>query len=247
MAQNIYDNADFFAGYSQFARSREGLAGAPEWPSLKAMLPDLTGARVLDLGCGFGHFSRWATEAGASKVTGVDLSERMLEQAESLTTDSRISYQRGDLSLLEFPQESFDLVYSSLAFHYLPDCLTVFKAIRERLIPGGHFVFSVEHPLFTAPLNPHWQTEEDGTVSWALNNYLVEGKRVTNWVSSGVVKYHRSLETYLKCLLENGFSLNHLIEWRPNASQLQEHPEWTSELHRPMFLLLGAVASSEGS
>lgn len=62
MTQNIYDQADFFAGYSQLPRSLHGLDGAPEWPDLQAMLPDLKGKRVLDLGCGFGWFCRWAAD-----------------------------------------------------------------------------------------------------------------------------------------------------------------------------------------
>ncbi len=242
MSQNIYDNADFFAGYSQFARSREGLAAAPEWPSLQTMLPDLTGARVLDLGCGFGYFSRWAAEAGAEKVIGVDLSDKMLEQARLLTQDDKISFVKGDLAKLELPQESFNLVYSSLAFHYLPDCDSVFKAIREHLEIGGNFVFSVEHPLYTAPLNPTWKTNEDGSVDWPLNNYSLEGKRITDWITAGVIKYHRTMETYLRCLLTNSFSLQALAEWKPSKTDLTKHPEWSTELHRPMFLLISAVA-----
>ena len=71
MAQNIYDDPAFFEGYSQFARSKDGLAGAAEWPSLKAMLPPLKGAQVLDLGCGFGPFCRYAVEQGAAGVLRV--------------------------------------------------------------------------------------------------------------------------------------------------------------------------------
>ena len=41
MAQNIYDNEAFFAGYSRLPRSIEGLDGAPEWPALRALLPEL--------------------------------------------------------------------------------------------------------------------------------------------------------------------------------------------------------------
>ncbi|RUW96707.1 SAM-dependent methyltransferase, partial [Mesorhizobium sp. M8A.F.Ca.ET.023.01.1.1] len=52
MAQNIYDQPEFFAGYSQLGRSVEGLDGAAEWPALRAMLPDVTGLRIVDLGCG---------------------------------------------------------------------------------------------------------------------------------------------------------------------------------------------------
>lgn len=58
MTQNIYDTQAFFDGYSQLPRSREGLAGAPEWPSVRALLPDFSGQTVLDLGCGYGWLSR---------------------------------------------------------------------------------------------------------------------------------------------------------------------------------------------
>lgn len=52
MAQKIYDTPDFFSGYSQLPRQVQGLNGAPQWPALRAMLPNLAGKRVADLGCG---------------------------------------------------------------------------------------------------------------------------------------------------------------------------------------------------
>jgi hypothetical protein len=45
MTQNIYDNESFFAVYSRLPRSVEGLDGAPEWPTLRAMLPEVSGRR----------------------------------------------------------------------------------------------------------------------------------------------------------------------------------------------------------
>lgn len=83
MAQNIYDRPDFFEGYSQLGRSVEGLAGAVEWPALRSMLPGLGGLRVVDLGCGFGWFCRWAREQGAAQVLGLDVSERVAYPAVS--------------------------------------------------------------------------------------------------------------------------------------------------------------------
>ena len=62
MAQNIYDDEEFFVAYSGLRRSVEGLDGAPEWPTLRSMLPPMSGLRVVDLGCGFGWFTRWAVE-----------------------------------------------------------------------------------------------------------------------------------------------------------------------------------------
>src|SRR4051794_26569872 len=110
MPQNIYDDPDFFAGYSQFRRSREGLVGAPEWPIVRSMLPALAGLRVLDLGCGFGAFDRWAHEMGAAHVLGIDLSEKMLAQARAQAPASGVTYRLGDIEQLALPDASFDLV-----------------------------------------------------------------------------------------------------------------------------------------
>lgn len=131
MAQNIYDNPAFFEGYAQLPRSVQGLDGAPEWPALKAMLPDLTGKSVVDLGCGYGWFCRAARELGAADVTGVDISEKMLARAAELTADPQIHYQRSDLESLKLNENSLDLVYSSLALHYLPELDTLFARVQR--------------------------------------------------------------------------------------------------------------------
>jgi ubiquinone/menaquinone biosynthesis C-methylase UbiE len=115
MAQNIYDNPEFFEGYSRLSRSIEGLDGAAEWPALRALLPELRGLRVLDLGCGFGWFCRWAREQGAAQVLAIDLSERMLARARATTADAAITYTRADMERLDLPEATFDLAYSSLA------------------------------------------------------------------------------------------------------------------------------------
>src|SRR5262245_12208355 len=114
MPQNIYDDQNFFSEYANLRRSREGLAGAQEWPSMRALLPDLKGKRVLDLGCGYGWFSRWAKEQGAAGVMGVDASEKMLAKARDMTADPSIDYVKADIEMFELPTGSFDLVYSSL-------------------------------------------------------------------------------------------------------------------------------------
>jgi SAM-dependent methyltransferase len=240
MPQNIYDNPEFFAGYSQFQRSREGLSGAPEWPALRDMLPPMQGLRVLDLGCGFGAFARWAAEMGAQQVLGIDLSEKMLEEAQARTQNPRVTYRLGDITRIDLTDDSFDLVYSSLAFHYVEDFGAICATVRRLLAPGGRFVFSVEHPLFTAPSNPEWQTDASGDKIWPLNDYLREGERVRNWVTPGVLKQHRTVAAYVNSLLENGFLLTRLVEWGPTPEQIEVWPDLVDELHRPTFMLVGA-------
>ncbi|HIF6774977.1 TPA: class I SAM-dependent methyltransferase, partial [Serratia marcescens] len=119
MTQNIYDNQAFFDGYAQLSRSQHGLDGAPEWPAIRRILPDLQGKSVVDLGCGYGWFCRSAREQGAASVLGLDVSEKMLAKAREMTADAGIAYRRQDLAQLQLPPESYDLVYSSLTLHYL--------------------------------------------------------------------------------------------------------------------------------
>ena len=240
MAQNIYDNDDFFEGYSRLLRSVEGLNGAPEWPALRAQLPDLKGRRVLDLGCGFGWFCRWAREQGAAQVLGTDVSERMLERAKSDTQDAAITYRRADLERLELAAGSFDLAYSSLALHYIAQLDRLMMQVHRALVPGGSLVVSVEHPIFTAPAEPGWSTGAAGRKSWPVDGYLDEGPRSTDWLAKGVIKRHRTVGTYVNMLVRLGFTLTHLEEWGPTAEQIAARPEWAIERDRPLFMLLAA-------
>ncbi|MFC7541212.1 class I SAM-dependent methyltransferase [Siccirubricoccus deserti] len=162
MAQNIYDTSEFFEGYSRLDRSVHGLDGAPEWPAIKTMLPDLQGRRLIDLGCGFGWFARWARTQGASYVLGLDLSENMLARAKADTADPAIRYARADLETLELPEGAFDLAYSSLAFHYIEDFGRLARTVFRALVPAAHLVFTIEHPIYMASTRPGWLVREDG-------------------------------------------------------------------------------------
>jgi SAM-dependent methyltransferase len=248
---NIYDDEQFFSGYSRLPRSVAGLDGAPEWPSLRALLPDLRGRHVLDLGCGFGWFCRWAREQGAAGVLGIDVSERMLARAEASTHDPAIVYSRADLEELDLPGESFDLVYSSLAFHYLVNLEALLTQVYRALVPGGRLVFSVEHPLYTAPSDLTWSVNAAGRKTWPIDRYLEEGPRSRDWLTRGVIKQHRTLATYINLLLRLGFTLTHVEEWGPTDEQIAAQPHLADERQRPTFLLVAArrppTASSSGA
>ena len=240
MAQNVYDNPDFFAGYSQLSRQVHGLDGAPEWPAIRAMLPDMTGRRVADLGCGFGWASRWFREHGAASVTGYDLSHNMIARARVDTSDPAIDYRIADLETLALPEAAFDLVYSALAFHYVADFDRLIRMIHEALAPGGDLVFTIEHPIFMAAAHPHWVLDEDGRKTWPVNGYSIEGERRTDWFAKGVLKHHRTLATTLNTLIGAGFALRRIEEFAPTQQQIDAMPDLAEELERPMMLLISA-------
>src|SRR5690606_27210039 len=143
-------------GYSQLPRQIHGLDGAPEWPAVRAMLPDLTGKRVADLGCRFGWASRWTRARGPAAVLGIDLSQNMIARAKRDTADEAIEYRIADIETLSLPKVAFDLIYSTLTFRYVADFASLIQMIHNTLVPGGDLVFTIEHPIFMAAAHPHW-------------------------------------------------------------------------------------------
>ena len=240
MTQNIYDNPAFFAEYSRLRRSVEGLDGAPEWPALRALVPELKGRSVVDLGCGFGWFSRFAREQGAARVLGLDLSENMIARARRDTPDPAIEYGIADLDHLALETGTFDVAYSSLAFHYVENFDRLVQAIYDALVPGAHLVFTIEHPIYMASLNPGWQVGENGQKRWPVDHYSIEGQRTTDWLAKGVVKYHRTIGTTLNALMRGGFAIRHVEEWRPTPAQIDANPDLAEEMERPMILIVDA-------
>ena len=131
---------------------------APEWPYLRNMLgSSVSSVRVLDLGCGFGWFCRWARDEGdAVSVHGIDVSENMLKRARawpSSDSDGKavITYEIGDLETIQLPKQGYDVVYSSLALHYIPDLARLIAEIRKTLVPGGRFCLLGRTPHLHSP------------------------------------------------------------------------------------------------
>ncbi|WP_447879754.1 class I SAM-dependent methyltransferase [Serratia fonticola] len=238
MSQNIYDNQTFFDGYAQLSRSVQGLDGAPEWSTIRSILPDLQGKKVVDLGCGYGWFCRSAREQGAAQVLGMDLSEKMLGKAKEMTKDPAIEYRQQDLEALQLPAASFDLVYSSLTLHYIEDLGKLFATVYQALVNGGEFIFTAEHPIYTAPKHQGWLVDEAEQKSWPINGYQQEGQRISNWLAEGVIKQHRMLGTYINLLVQQGFTIRYLNEWGPSAQQIADNPALDEEKERPMIFIL---------
>lgn len=242
MKQNKYDDAAFFTKYSQMARSIGGLEAAGEWPAFRELLPELCEKDVLDLGCGFGWHCRYARTQQARSVVGVDLSEKMLARARESTHDPAIQYRRLAIEDIDFSAEEFDVVISSLALHYVERFDLVCRNVRHCLKAGGTFVFSVEHPVFTARAAQDWSYGPHGErLHWPVDQYQEEGPRQARFLEQEVVKYHRTVATYVNTLIDSGFTLTKLCEPHPTQELLDTDPEWQDEMRRPMFLLMAAV------
>lgn len=241
MKENKYDDSTFFEQYSQMSRSVDGLKGAGEWHVLKQMLPDFTGKRVLDLGCGFGWHCEYAVEHGAKSVVGLDLSENMLEEARKRNNSPSIEYKQMAVEDFEFRPSTFDVVLSSLTFHYLESFGEVCNNVHRCLSSGGTFVFSVEHPIFTAYGTQDWYYDKEGNIMhWPVDRYFNEGLRKASFLGEEVMKYHKTLTTYVNSLVKAGFEITGLVEPEPDADMLNTVPGMKNELRRPMMLIISA-------
>ncbi|MSQ12288.1 MAG: class I SAM-dependent methyltransferase [Dehalococcoidia bacterium] len=240
--QNIYDDPDFFAGYSTLERFGAGWERAGERTDLLALFPKLDGLRALDLGCGAGQLAHYLAANGAAEVLGVDISERMLALARTGWAHPRVTYRREALEKAAFPPARFDLVVSSLALHYVEDYQGLVSRIAQWLAPGGVLVYSTEHPIYTACLpGDGWVLDDEGRrTGWRVDRYADEGVREEHWFVPGVRKVHRTLATLVNGLLDAGLVVERVVEPVPSEQWLQDHPLARDERRRPTFILVRA-------
>jgi SAM-dependent methyltransferase len=246
--QNVYDDPEFLAGYSQLERFGREWGAAYEHAAFTSLLPDIAGTRVLDLGCGTGQLSLHLAQAGAAEVVGVDVSEAMLAFARSERAHPRVSYVRESMESVTFPPGGFDLIVSSLALHYVDEYAGLASRIGTWLTSGGVLVLSTEHPIMTARASDDgWLRDRDGAPqSWTIDRYGVEGLREEHWFREGVQKFHRTVSTLLNGLIDAGLTIERVVEPMPDEATLRDHPEWIHELKRPIFLLVRARKDQGG-
>lgn len=241
--QNIYDNETFFEGYKTLRAAETNYNDLLEKPAMAKMLPDLTEKSVLDLGCGYGHNCIDFVHRGAKRVVGVDISEKMLEVAKSESANEKIEYVNMSMTDIAKLGESFDFIYSSLAFHYIKDFDAFAKEMYSVLNVGGQLLFSQEHPIITATIdgNGHFNKNLKGKrVSYTFSNYNEPGERKVHWYVDGVIKYHRTFSNVINALAKAGFVIEENCEPVPEEWAIKKLPTAVKEYIKPNFLIVKA-------
>ena len=240
--QNIFDDPTFFEGYRALRENPYSANELIEKPALFALSPALTGKRVLDMGCGYGENCREFVRLGAADVVGIDISEKMLAVAAEENACERVRFLRWSMSDLAVLPGEFDVIFSSLAMHYVKDFPALARAAYAHLAHGGYLIFSQEHPLSTAKTdNIYWERDAEGNIlHYRLTNYSEPGIRHTRWFVDGVEKYHRTFSDILNALIAAGFTIDTVAEPIPTEEIMRQFPRYRNDLHKPDFLLLKA-------
>jgi len=220
-------------------------------PALFQLLPDVSGRRVLDAGCGEGYLCRKLAKLGA-RVTGVDFSREMLALARERTDPQLgIRYVHGNCESMGFLHPaSFDIVVSSMVLQDLADHQAAFRSVHRALVEGGIFVFSIAHPCFATP-NCGWVRNSEGhKLYWKVDRYFSEEAYQQPWppdAEEGVLLFHRTLSNYLRTLLRTGFALLDVVEPKPADDMLAKYPEFRDDLRMSHFIVFKARKADPGA
>lgn len=232
----FYDNAAIFQTYTARRSRSDNPNDLLEKPVLIELTGDLTDLRILDLGCGDAGFGREALGQGCRSYTGVEGSHNMAEAARQNLMGTTGTVTQTTVETWKYPADAFDLVISRLVLHYIEDVESVFGKIHRSLVPGGRFVFSVEHPVITC-CDRGWQGNGPRQ-DWVVDDYFHSGQRVTSWMGGQVVKYHRSVEDYFVGLQNAGFVVENLREATPRRERFADAGTFQRRQRIPLFLIL---------
>ncbi len=190
--------------------------GFLERPALRSLVPaDLEGAAVLEAGCGSGAQAQWLLEQGAD-VTGIDISPRMVEEAERRCAP-RGRFLVADLAApLPLEPRSLDGITCSLALHYIADWSVPLRSFASSLRPGGWAVISLDHPF-----GPPTRSQRGGYFDTELvsDTWRKADVEVTQQF------WRRPLAATLGAFADAGFLVDRVAEAQPSAEAVRLFPE----------------------
>jgi SAM-dependent methyltransferase len=212
-------------------------------PVTLQLLGDVSGKRILDLGCGEGSYARAIAQLGAS-VVGVDSSERLIEIARQRTAACNLNLEfvctsAGHLTM--FPDADFDVVLASMSLMSVADYPAAIHEIWRVLRRTRSFWMSILHPCFSAR-GSEWCRSSDGKpLHFAVDRYFDRGswgEKIALSFSRPVVRYHRPLEDYMAAPLRCGLALRAFHEPCASDAHLGRSARFWTLRRIPYFLFM---------
>jgi len=200
------------------------------------LIGDVSGRDVLDAGGGEGRTARILARKGA-RVTGVDLSERMIDLARAQERREPLGIRYEAWSICDMPDLEDDSFDAALAVMALMDCPDYEGAVREFarvLRPGGMLAYMICHPCFIYG-TLGWEERDGQHVAIRVADYLQEPITRTSWQFGAApdcgdvepfdaVYFNRTLSSYLNPLPAHGFAVERICEPAPSDEACEKDP-----------------------
>ncbi|MFY9554800.1 MAG: class I SAM-dependent methyltransferase [Blastocatellia bacterium] len=238
--------------FDRYTTADDSFAGNIERPAVEKLIGNISGARVLDVGCGSGTYSVWFAKSGA-QVTGLDLSPTMISLARNRASASSVQaeFQVADIrESLPFREREFDLVFTATALHYVENLNVALKEIARVISPGGCLVASVLHPMSTARFPLADSDAIEGPDPWEGWYFGSPARSIeTPWLKFGEISnegrrifcHHHTVSDYFNALGTNGLTITDLLEPAPPAEfAMKNITRYDQAIRTPVFLILKA-------
>jgi ubiquinone/menaquinone biosynthesis C-methylase UbiE len=217
-------------------------------PAIYSIIGDPQGKSIYDIGCGNGYMARHFAKNGARKIIASDVSEKLIQHANKLTTGLPIEYRVHDATDFEqYHENQFDAVVMSMVIHYIEDLDKLFLGISKILKHKGIFAFSTSH--FFRPPHPYssWvkgKLEDKERLFIQVTDYLnVDTKRVGGILLKSELweYYNHPLNQIVNTLSNNNLYLHKVIEPESGDKFATDFDEELRRTHHiPTFLIMGA-------
>lgn len=197
---------------------------------------DVTGARMLEIGCGSGHSLRYHAERGAAELWGIDLSEAQLKNAERYLAQAGHAARLLCAPMEEpcgIPEGHFDVVYSIYAIGWTIDLDRTFALIHSYLRDGGRFLFSWEHPL-------HRAVGLKGEDLVFQRPYFDEAPHALAVTGGEIILRRRRISTYVNALARAGFIIERMVE-QTDSGTLDAQGDLPEKVRKAQMLPLSFV------
>jgi SAM-dependent methyltransferase len=207
-------------------------------PAFLAALPEISGLRGLDIGCGEGHNTRLLAEYGA-RISALDISEVFVGLANAFQPHNQaIDYTAASAVELPFPQETFDFATGFMSLMDIPENEIVLKEACRVLKPGGFLQFSISHPCFDTPHRVHIRDEQGKTTAFEIGDYFrnLEGELVTlnrpgsqafrdGYPTIEIPRFTRTLSQWVNAIVAAGLEIEWMNEPRPSDEIVEAFPD----------------------
>ena len=179
------------------------------------MLGDVSGKRIIDIGCGCGQDMLILSKkySGIDGV-GLDFCENSLKEASHLLKDYRNwKLVHNDMMNYESAQKFDIVIFSMIVMHY-PNLSVIFKKISSLMNPGGRLLLVTNNPYLICKEYDVQYPEGEGSVSYQ-HHFFYQGKELK------IIKYVHSISSYINCAYSYSLNVEQMLEQAVYSQETQ--------------------------